>query len=241
MDGFEPQESLVEAARDAGVRSERVLDAVRLVPRHWFTPDASGASARVDEPIPIGHGQTTSQPSLIARILEDLGIAPGTCVLEVGTGLGYEAALATVLASPGGCVVTLERDARLAAEAHERLGRLRELLGDTPMDVQVRVADGALGAPDLAPFDAIVVAAACREVPPALLEQLAEGGRLVAPVDGRDGTRLLRYERLGGEVRATEDLGFVRYVPLRPGITGERPRVGRSGGNALHVGSDNRA
>lgn len=220
--------ALRRAAHDLGVTSPRVLDAVQLVPRAWFVPASQRARAQADVPLEIGHGQTTSQPSLIAKIVEDLRIAPGSNVLEVGTGFGYEAALATVLASPGGTVTTIERDARLATEAAERLARLGELMAQTPWDVQVRVGDGALGAPDLAPFDAIIVAATCEAVPPALLDQLADGGRLLAPVDRPSGTRLLRYERHGDRVEQTADLGWVRYVPLRPGTTGERPPVGLS-------------
>lgn len=234
MDEHDIQETLREAARTAGVRDPRVLDAVERVPRRWFVPAPARERAHVDAPIPIGHGQTTSQPSLVARIVEELRIAPGSTVLEVGTGFGYEAALATMLASPGGLVVTIERDARLATEAHDRLLRLGELLPDTPWDVQVRVGDGSLGAPDHAPFDAIVVAAACDAVPQALLDQLADGGVLVAPVERDDGEHLLRYERDGGHVGITGDLGYVRYVPLLPGVTGERPPVGRFSSNALH-------
>jgi protein-L-isoaspartate(D-aspartate) O-methyltransferase len=227
-DDREPQTALRRSAEDLGVTSRRVLDVVELVPRAWFVLDDARRIAQVDAPIPIGHGQTTSQPSLVAKILEELHIAPGTSVLEVGTGLGYEAALATVLAAPGGTVVTIERDARLAAEARERLARLGELLGGVPWDVQVLAADGALGAPDQAPYDAIVVAATCDEVPPALFEQLADGGRLIAPVDRTHGTRLLLYERQGESIEQTEDLGWVSYVPLRAGVTGARPEVGLS-------------
>lgn len=241
MSPLDGQESLVGTARYAGVRDDRVLAALATVPRDWFTPPNTAAQAGVDQPIPIGHGQTTSQPSLIARILEDLRIRPGNNVLEVGAGLGYEAALATVLASPGGSVLTIERDARLAAEARQRLERLGEVLGDVPWDVQVRTGDGSKGAPDVAPFDAIVVAATCSEVPRALLDQLAEDGRLIAPVEGPEGTRLLRYEREGDHVAVAGDLGFVRYVPLLPGVTGERPPNGRSSGNGLHSGPDTRA
>jgi protein-L-isoaspartate(D-aspartate) O-methyltransferase len=124
--------------------------------------------------------------------------------------------------------VTIERDGRLAAEAQERLGRLGEVLGTTPWDVNVRVDDGALGAPEFAPFDAIIVAATCDEVPAPLLEQLADGGRLIAPIEQRDGTHLLRFERHGERVDQTGDLGWVRYVPLVAGTTGVRPRVGLS-------------
>jgi protein-L-isoaspartate(D-aspartate) O-methyltransferase len=226
MEGPESQDALRDAAQNAGVVDRRVLEVIEHVPRAWFVPESEVDQTLADAPIPIGHDQTTSQPSLVARILEDLRIAPGSHVLEVGTGLGYEAALATVLASPGGEVTTIERDARLAADAAERLRRLGELLPDTPWDVQVRVGDGALGAPDLAPFDAIIVAATCAEVPPALLEQLADGGRLIAPVGTPDDTRLLRFERHGDDIRQVADLGWVRYVPLVAGTTGERPHVG---------------
>lgn len=222
MDELQSQIALRRAALDAGVREHRVLDAVELVPRTWFVPAQARGRAHEDAPIDIGHEQTTSQPSLVARIMEQLRIEPGSSVLEVGTGFGYEAAIATVLASPGGNVVTVERDARLAAEAHERLARLDELMGGTPWDAQVLVGDGAHGAPDQAPYDAIVVAATCGEVPPALFEQLADGGRLVAPVEGDAGTQLLLFERVGDEVELSAELGWVRYVPLVAGVTGEQ-------------------
>lgn len=221
MDVVEAQETLREAAHAAGVRDRRVLDAVQRVPREWFVPAHARDRAHVDSPIPIGHGQTTSQPSLIARIVEELRIGAGSSVLEIGTGFGYEAALATMLAAPGGTVITIERDERLAAEAQERLQRLGTLLAGVPWDVQVRVGDGAEGAPDQAPFDAIVVAAACDEVPPALFDQLADGGRLIAPVERGDGEHLLRYERDGEEIVLAADLGGVRYVPLVAGTTRE--------------------
>jgi protein-L-isoaspartate(D-aspartate) O-methyltransferase len=240
-DGRDPQDELHRAALDIGVTSQRVLDTVRLVPRSWFVPDEETDAAGADQPIPIGHGQTTSQPSLVAKILEDLRIAPGSAVLEIGTGLGYEAALATVLAAPGGNVVTIERDGRLAAQAHERLQRLGELLPGIPWDVQVRVGDGALGAPEFGPFDAIIVAATCDEVPGALFEQLADGGRLIAPVGHRDTTRLLRYERDGDDIVEAADLGWVRYVPLVAGVTGEGPSVGPISRNTLQAGADIRA
>lgn len=242
MDERGRQEALRRAATAAGVDDPRVLDAVERVPRSWFAPTRAGDAVAADAPIGIGHGQTTSQPSLVARILQELQVEPGMSVLEVGTGLGYEAALATVLASPGGTVLTIERDARLGAQARERLQRLPELLGDIAVDVEVRIGDGSIGAEDHAPYDAIVVAAACDEVPPALIEQLAEGGRLVAPVRRLLGTRLLRLERLDDHVAVTADLGEVRYVPLRPGTAGRQgPEVGPSSGNALHMGADNEA
>lgn len=220
MEGPEHQLALRSASRAAGVASTRVLDVVQLVPRAWFVPDDLRERAGSDVPLPVGYGQTTSQPSLVARILEDLHIAPGMNVLEVGAGFGYEAALATVLASPGGTVTTIERDARIAAEASSRLLRIGELLPRTPWDVQVRIGDGALGAADVAPFDAIIVAATCDEVPRPLLDQLADGGRLIAPVGPRDEARLLRYERHGADVDQMADLGWVRYVPLVSGVTG---------------------
>lgn len=235
MRGATTDPPFVAEARRAGVTSERVLAALAIVPRDWFTLD--DPEARLDRPVAIGHGQTTSQPSLVARILHELRIEPGMSVLEIGTGLGYEAALAALLAAPGGSVVTVERDARLADEARRRLRRLRDLPTDMPLDVDVRTADGMLGCSEQAPFDAIVVAAATDQVPAALFDQLADGGRMIVPLVRGDETRLLRWDRDGERVHQAADLGAVRYVPLVPGTTAG-PEVGRTGGNDLHPTSD---
>ncbi len=197
-----------------------MLSALVQVDRTAFVPAHARARARVehDAPIEIGHGQTTSQPSLIARILEDLHVRPGSRVLEVGTGLGYEAMLAGTLAAPRGSVVTIERDPKLALDARRRIDDMCSQPGFEDVEIEVRIGDGALGAPDRAPFDAIVVAATAAAVPPALLEQLADLGRLIIPVGLGRGTELLRFDRHGNRIVEAGTLGLVRYVPLLPGV-----------------------
>jgi protein-L-isoaspartate(D-aspartate) O-methyltransferase len=208
-----------------GTRDARVLAALDRVDRAAFVPAHARARAQVDEdrPIDIGQGQTTSQPSLVARILEDLHVLPGTRLLEVGTGLGYEAMLAGMLTAPRGFVVTIERDPLLAIGARERIEDMCAEPGFEQVDVEVRVGDGSLGAPDRAPFDAIIVAAAAAAVPPALEAQLADLGRLVIPIHTERGTELLRFDRHGSRIVAAGSLGLVRYVPLVPGVVGEQP------------------
>jgi protein-L-isoaspartate(D-aspartate) O-methyltransferase len=234
MDRSDPQRSLVRAARAAGVRDARVLDVLERVPRRWFVPERERALVGVDVPLRLAHGQTTSQPSLVARILEELDIQPGTRVLEVGTGFGYEAALAALLAGPSGYVVTIERDEWIAEQARPRLARLHELEPDDPPDVSVRHGDGALGAPDRAPYDVIIVAATAELVPRPLAVQLSQSGRMLIPIDTGAGAQLTRVERHGTHVVAVGSIGAVRYVPLREGTTAGRPLIGRSSRNVLH-------
>lgn len=214
---------LRQAAVRGGTRDARVLAALERVDRAAFVPAHARARARVNEdaPIDIGHGQTTSQPSLIARILDDLHVLPGARVLEVGTGLGYEAMLAGVLAAPRGSVVTIERDPMLALDARERIEEMCARPGFEHVDIEVRLGDGALGAPDKAPFDAIIVAATAATVPPALEAQLADLGRLIIPIETPHGTELLRFDRHGSRIVPAGTLGLVRYVPLIAGIAGE--------------------
>ena len=215
---------LAAAARAAGVHARRVLDALDVVDRAEFLPVHARARAHEDEPIYLGFGQTTTQPSLVARILEDVHLHPGSRVLEVGTGTGYEAMLAGVLAAPGGHVVTIERDPRLAARARECIDRSRVMpeLVDRGISIDVRHGDGRLGAPDQAPFDAIIVAATSDTVPGPLLDQLADLGRLVAPIDTGLGTELLHFDRHGDSIVPAGSLGFVRYVPLLSGVIERR-------------------
>ena len=187
------------------VRDTRALEAIRAVDRAAFVPHALRSRAWEDTSLPIGSGQTISQPLVVARMCELLALRPRDRVLDVGVGSGYHAA---VLARLAGEVVGVERHAPLAEAAAARLA-------DT--DVLVRVApEGVYGAPDLAPFDAINVAAACAEVPAALVAQLAPGGRLVAPVGPPEGQHLTRLTRStdGSEVHR-ERFDAVRFVPLR--------------------------
>jgi protein-L-isoaspartate(D-aspartate) O-methyltransferase len=195
----------VTAARRAGVRDQRVLDALAAVPRARFVPEGARAEADLDHPVRIGEGQTTSQPSLIAEMLAALELTGTERVLEVGTGYGYEAALLAHLAAE---VYTIERFESLAAQA-------RENLAACGLDrVQVITGDGTRGLPDHAPFDGIVVAAAAADLPPALGDQLAEGGRLVAPL-GRSGVQeAVVFQRRSGQLTEVRRLAGVRFVPL---------------------------
>ncbi len=187
-----------------GVRDPRVLQAMREVPRHLFVLEHLRASAYEDGPLPIGYGQTISQPYIVALMTELARVAPGARVLDVGTGSGYQAA---VLAQMGAEVYTTEIIAELAEAARKRL---RALGYD---DVHVRVADGSLGWPEHAPYQAIVVAAAPARVPRALLDQLDVGGRLVLPV-GRRIQELNVYERMPDGTFRRTSAGPVRFVPL---------------------------
>lgn len=185
-----------------GVTDERVLAAMRAVRRERFVPVDLAAQAYDDNPLPIGHGVTISQPYIVALMTEALAVTPTDRVLEVGTGSGYGAA---VLAELAGSVVTIESIGALVAPARERLAGY----GDR---VEVVHGDGSLGHPPGAPYDAISVTAAADDVPPPLLEQLAVGGRLVMPV-GRgveDLVRVVRTQR-GFE---RDVLTRVRFVPL---------------------------
>jgi len=185
--------------RRRGIRDERVLDAMARVPRELFVPEEARRAAYADTALPLPCGQTISQPFIVAATLQALELAGAERVLEVGTGSGYQAALLRELAAE---VVTIERIPELGALARRNLERSGH------GDVEVRVGDGSLGAPDRAPFDAIAVAAETDEVPPALLAQLASGGRLVLPLRGY----LARVA--GGRL---ELLLPARFVPLVTG------------------------
>lgn len=200
-----PTSPQLTAAHQAGVTDPRVLDAIAAVPRERFVPPSGRGEADLDRPVSIGEGQTTSQPSLIAFMLAALGLTGDEKVLEVGTGFGYQTALLAHLAAE---VHSIERFEPLAAAA-------RENLAAAGLDeVNVVVGDGTRGLPEHAPFDAIVVAAAAPELPPALGEQLAEGGRMVAPVGPPTDQAIHRYERRSGQLGPGERLLAVRFVPL---------------------------
>jgi protein-L-isoaspartate(D-aspartate) O-methyltransferase len=191
--------------RARGVRDPRVLDALAGVPREAFLPPELAELAYDDRPLPIEAGQTISQPYIVALMIEALGLQPNEDVLEIGTGSGYAAA---VLARVARHVYTIERHAELADLARSRL---RALGFD---NVEVRCADGTLGWPEHAPFGGIVVAAGGPTLPPALLEQLAIGGRLVMPVGTSRAQQLVRVTRTSATEFAHEDLGGVMFVPL---------------------------
>jgi protein-L-isoaspartate(D-aspartate) O-methyltransferase len=192
------------AVRD--IEDRRVLAVMATVPRHRFVPAAVRGEAYDDRPLPIGSGQTISQPYIVAFTIQALDIDPGARVLDVGTGSGYQAA---VLAGLGAHVTSVERVASLAESAR---GRLLE----DGHDVEVAVGDGSLGWPDGAPYDAIAVAASGPEVPGALVAQLRPGGRLVMPVGRRKhGQELVRVTRGSGPgTNRRESLLPVSFVPL---------------------------
>ena len=188
-----------------GVRDERVLEAMRRVPRDRFVPAAHRAAAWADRPLPIGRGQTVSQPYMVALMCEALGLRGRERVLEVGTGSGYQAALLGELAAE---VVTIERIQDLGAAA----ARVLEALGCT--NVSVVIGDGCRGLPDRAPFDAIIVAAAAPAVPPLLQGQLADGGIMVVPVGESAAVQVLTMVKRTGDRFAIEEGAGCRFVPL---------------------------
>ncbi len=190
--------------RDRGITDERILEAMQRVPRHEFVEARLQEEAYGDHPVPIGENQTVSQPYMIALMLQVLAARPGDRVLEVGTGSGYEAAL---LAELAGEVYTVERHPALYERARSTLARLGY------GNVSCVLGDGSQGLPALAPFDDIIVAAAAPRVPPALLEQLAESGRLAIPVGPPELQELqLNTKREGRPVVSV--IETCRFVPL---------------------------
>jgi protein-L-isoaspartate(D-aspartate) O-methyltransferase len=177
---------LAHLVRAVGVRNARVLAAIEAVPRAGFVPAADTGRAYWDEPIPIPHGQVTTQPSLVAVMLEALALRGGERVLEVGTGYGFQTALIARLASE---VVSVERFADLAETARRNLARQGVINAD------VLVRDGSSGVPERAPFDAVLVSAAYPTVPRPLIDQLAEGGRLVQPIGEGGHDEVTLFER----------------------------------------------
>jgi len=207
---------LVETLREKGIRDLGVLHAIATVPRHRFVPEALRHRAYEDSPLPIGMGQTISQPYVHARSLELLRLKGTDRVLEVGAGSGYQTALLAALAST---VLAVERVPSLARQAREALDALGV------KNATVVVGDGTLGWRPYAPFDAILVSAASPAVPKPLLEQLSEGGRLVIPLGDADSQTLTLVEKSGGgdQLRYSEATGGgVRFVPLL-GEFGFRP------------------
>jgi len=190
--------------RARGIRDERVLDAMATVPRHAFVPPALVGDAYVDAPLPIGEGQTISQPFIVAAMSEALSLDGCERVLEVGAGSGYQAAVLSRLAHQ---VIAVETQPALAASSRERIARLGYA------NVRIEEGDGSLGWPSGAPYDAILVAAAAPAVPQPLIDQLAEGGRLVIPVGSARDQDLLRIIKRAGRT-VEQSLHACRFVPL---------------------------
>jgi protein-L-isoaspartate(D-aspartate) O-methyltransferase len=198
------REMVQEQIRERGVRDPGVLDAMQRVPRHEFISEDMMAGAYADQPLPIGEGQTISQPYMVAAMTEALALMGQERVLEVGTGSGYQAAVLSLLARE---VHSVESVASLAKSAQARLAKLGY------KNVAIHCGDGTLGLEQAAPFDAIIVTAAAPRIPPPLVEQLAEGGRLVIPVGPATEQELVLVRKLEG--RATQEtLHYCRFVPL---------------------------
>ncbi len=188
-----------------GVRDQRVLDAIRQLPRHLFVPVGERSESYADCPLPIGCGQTISQPYIVALMTELLHLQGGEKVLEIGTGSGYQAALLAMLA---GEVHTIERHAELSERA-QKVTRQLELV-----NLHFHIGDGSLGLPNEAPFDGIIVTAGAPLAPKVLLDQLSDGGRLVIPVGSRFGQDLQLWWRDGRKFDS-ESICPVVFVPLR--------------------------
>ncbi len=207
MTSARTRERLIGRVREQGVRDARTLEALAAVPRHLFVDEALATRAYEDTALPIGHGQTISQPYIVARMTAALRMTgPLDKVLEIGTGSGYQAA---VLAQLAGRLYTVERVGGLLRAARRRFQTLRLT------NIVSRHSDGYEGWPEEAPFDAIMVTAAARTVPEALFAQLKEGGRLIVPI-GADGQELFLYRRRGVAM-VCERLEAVNFVPLLPG------------------------
>ena len=203
------RDRLIDRLRANGIRDERVLNAIRTVPRHQFVDEALATRAYEDTALPIGHGQTISQPWVVAKMTEALLETSPKKVLEIGTGSGYQGA---VLAALGLEVFTVERIGDLLRTARKRFRTLG-------LHVRSKHDDGRIGWPEEAPFDGIIVTAAAPALVDALSEQLAPGGTLVAPVGGASGQSLLRLRKdADGNIEQT-DLGPVIFVPLLSGMT----------------------
>src|ERR1700737_626132 len=191
VDEFEAaRRAMVERQiRQRRVASQRVLDAMLYVPRHEFVPDQFRADAYADKPLPIGEGQTISQPFMVGAMTEALELTGTDRVLEIGTGSGYQTAVLSLLVRE---VISIESQASLALSAQERLARLGY------KKICVRNGDGSIGFADAAPYDAILITAAAPEIPPLLATQLREGGRLVIPVGSQQNQELLQVRKRGG-------------------------------------------
>lgn len=205
QDGFEYlRKSMVDRLREQGIKDERVLDAMNLVPRHLFVPDALRSQSYRDNALPISAGQTISQPFIVAKMTELLRLTGLEKVLEVGSGTGYQTAILARLAKR---VYSIERIAGHVAEADQRLDSLQI------RNVVLKCSDGTLGLAESAPFDAILVAAGGPEVPQPLIDQLAVGGRLVVPIGDGKSQELVLVERAAAGY-TQNNVGSCSFVPL---------------------------
>jgi len=195
---------LIEALREKGIRDLAVLHAFEQTPRHQFIPTGLRHRAYEDSSLPIGNGQTISQPSIHARYLELLALSGRERVLEIGTGSGYQTVLLAHLVEQ---VFSIERIPALYQQAREAIRRAGV------NNVSMLLGDGTLGWRDYAPYDAILVSAGAPEVPQPLLEQIAAGGRMLVPVGTREEQHLILYRRIDGQLEHTE-VAPVRFVPL---------------------------
>lgn len=198
------EEMVARQLRRRGIWSPKILGAMAAVPRHLFVPPEHAGNAYRDSPLPIGEGQTISQPYIVAIATQALSLEGGESVLEVGAGCGYQAAILSLLARE---VTTVESQPKLAAAARARLQRL----GFT--NVRLMDADGSAGWPAWAPYQAILVSAAAPRIPGPLIDQLAEGGRLVIPVGNRETQELVKVTKTGTELK-TVTICNCRFVPL---------------------------
>ncbi|MEV7966203.1 protein-L-isoaspartate(D-aspartate) O-methyltransferase [Sphaerisporangium sp. NPDC088356] len=205
MTGDASPEDLVSAVRAAGIHDERLIEAVRSTPRAAFVPADHAGVAYHDEPIPIGHRQVTTQPSLSAMMIEGLGLAGDEHVLEIGTGLGYQTGLLARLAAD---VVSIERWPDLVEQVRRNLAR------QGVDNVELLVGDGSRGLPDHAPYDAIIVSAAFPEVPPPLVKQLRLGGRLVQPVGPGGQEEVVLFQRAATGLERRQVLTLAYFVRL---------------------------
>jgi protein-L-isoaspartate(D-aspartate) O-methyltransferase len=194
---------LVTASRAAGVQERRLLKAIEMVPRADFVPPDLAAYAYRDTPLPIPHEQVTTQPSLVARMVEALALSQSDRVLEIGTGFGWQTAL---LARLAGEVWSIERWEDIARTARTSL--------QTIENAHVVVGDGTLGLPERAPYDAILVAAAFPTVPPPLAEQLANGGRLVQPIGSGGADEVILFEKRSGALERSRLVSGAHFVRL---------------------------
>lgn len=198
------RQRLVETLREKGIRDLAVLRAIEMTPRHAFVPTGLRHRAYEDAPLPIGNGQTISQPWVHARYLELLHLSGKERVLEVGTGSGYQTVLLAHLVAQ---VFSIERIPALLQQARENIQRAGV------NNVSLLMGDGSIGWREYAPYDAILVGAGAPSVPQPLLDQLAEGGRLLIPIGDREEQRLVLAERKGGRIEM-HDEAPVRFVPL---------------------------